>query len=102
MALTNPQADKAARAFNKAYSDENMICNWDTEELITNFLNQDSFFDTNALVINNVFTPSFKAAASAEDKALLIITVLIAQRLIGNPNHISILGRLLDRIRGIS
>ncbi len=79
-----------------------MICNWTTEELITNFLNQDTFFDTNAATIDLQFTPSFRSAASSSDKALLVIMVLIAQRLIGNPNHINILLKLLNRIKGIS
>lgn len=101
MALTANQIVRVRAALHRAYSQQQRGTPWTKPDVDAVIADADTWLLDNQSNYNVSLSQPFRNNATAEDKALLLIVVAIAQRLVASPGHVDILRQVLAELREI-
>lgn len=101
MALTLAQQQKVRAALHRAYSAQELPLPWTKAEVDAAISEADTWIDSNQASFASSLSAAFAGSSSAADKSVLFIATLIAQRLVSQPEHVSVLLTVLNQLQDI-
>lgn len=91
MSLTTNQKSKVRQSLHRAYSASGMPMPWTKAQADAAITAADDWIDSQAAEYNAALPAAFRNSASSNDKTVLLLTVVMAQRLTQNGSAVAAL-----------
>lgn len=98
MALTANQKLEVRKAIHRSYSQRVEPLPWTKADVDAAITAADGWNDGNKASFNAALSDPYKTASSSADKAILLLTVVAADYIAGNPTKAAILKDIISRL----